>query len=806
MKRIKTLQGKKLRLIEANTVTMRQAIFVVMVCITMMCPLSAKTAGKWEFLGPEGATIPGRFTLSPAAPDAIYAAEFVPLFKTTDAGEHWQRLSDAPLNVHAVAVSLSDPNVVYAQGLTNPPNKPIARTDDGGLTWVALTQPARDDALVFFNDLAVHPQNPMTVYGVWGYFFRSVDGGHTWQEIRNGLRNSVRPDDPNFVGLWRVAVDPNHPEVIYTAGLLGVFKSTDGGDTWREITQGLTIPANEGIDVQSIAVDPVNTENVYLCIGGVSEPNFWGIYGSSDGGERWRNLTADKVAPQTLFTRLSVSPADSRCLYAASFQGIFQSVDGGDTWQLIWKGQRVQDIAVHPTNPQRIYANVYNIGFLRSDDGGRTWMPKVHGMDAVFLGALAISRSNSAIVCSGGQGFYHSADGGQTWQLTGAEPGASWSEYGIIDFSDIAINPSDPGIICAVTDTARGLARSEDSGQSWTILNSLDAPAKYVAFDLVEPVILYVSTLSAQKPGALLRSTDGGQTWKDVTPDFVPLLPPWREIRLVENLVFYPTNPRIIFLANGVGIARSPDRGETWENISQGLPEAIKSVAIDPINGDWLFAADGSHVYRSVNGGQRWDMVASIAADLLTISSAGASVAVYAAGGKQVWLSTDAGNNWQRIDEGLPRFEFVSGNIRKIVAHPAEARTVLIATTRGIFRYRSDDVVAAVLPQSRDFTTWGAVKDGRLLPNYPNPFNSETWIPFQLAQDSNVAVSIYNATGQLMRRMIIGHRDAGSYTSKDSAAYWDGKDNAGDPVASGAYFYSIEAGAFQATRKMIVQR
>jgi hypothetical protein len=92
----------------------------------------------------------------------------------------------------------------------------------------------------------------------------------------------------------------------------------------------------------------------------------------------------------------------------------------------------------------------------------------------------------------------------------------------------------------------------------------------------------------------------------------------------------------------------------------------------------------------------------------------------------------------------------------------------------------------------------------KLLTNYPNPFNPETWIPYELSQDTEVSIRIYTSTGQLVRTLDLGHKPAGFYTTKDKAAYWDGKSEVGEQVASGIYFYSIRAGAFTSTCKMIM--
>ena len=93
-----------------------------------------------------------------------------------------------------------------------------------------------------------------------------------------------------------------------------------------------------------------------------------------------------------------------------------------------------------------------------------------------------------------------------------------------------------------------------------------------------------------------------------------------------------------------------------------------------------------------------------------------------------------------------------------------------------------------------------------LLPNYPNPFNPETWIPYQLAESAEVGISIYAATGELVRTLHLGHQKVGIYQSTGHAAYWDGKNKLGEPVASGVYFYTLTAGEFTATRKMLIRK
>ena len=93
-----------------------------------------------------------------------------------------------------------------------------------------------------------------------------------------------------------------------------------------------------------------------------------------------------------------------------------------------------------------------------------------------------------------------------------------------------------------------------------------------------------------------------------------------------------------------------------------------------------------------------------------------------------------------------------------------------------------------------------------LLENYPNPFNPETWIPYQLAKPADVVITIYTVDGQMVRKLEVGHQDVGRYVSRGRAAYWDGRNIFGESVASGPYFYTLTAGKFIATRRMLIQK
>jgi hypothetical protein len=115
-----------------------------------------------------------------------------------------------------------------------------------------------------------------------------------------------------------------------------------------------------------------------------------------------------------------------------------------------------------------------------------------------------------------------------------------------------------------------------------------------------------------------------------------------------------------------------------------------------------------------------------------------------------------------------------------------------------------DDTLLSVDQSLLEAMRFGDLKRTMLLQNYPNPFNPETWLPYQLATAAPAIIRIYNLRGQLVRQLDLGAKPAGSYISKDKAAYWDGEDQFGEGVSTGIYFYTLRAGTFEATRRMII--
>ena len=169
----------------------------------------------------------------------------------------------------------------------------------------------------------------------------------------------------------------------------------------------------------------------------------------------------------------------------------------------------------------------------------------------------------------------------------------------------------------------------------------------------------------------------------------------------------------------------------------------------------------------------------------------------------------------QPDDEG-PRIKFgawvaISSGMIAVSAHNAPNADAWLNRAKGAAAYVYNSVedfgtppFLAVEPFGLSVTTLGQVKRTALLQNFPNPFNPETWLPYRLAVDAPVTLGIYNVRGQLTRELNLGVQKAGGYLTRETAAYWDGRDQVGETVSSGVYFYTLHAGSFQATRRMLI--
>ena len=199
---------------------------------------------------------------------------------------------------------------------------------------------------------------------------------------------------------------------------------------------------------------------------------------------------------------------------------------------------------------------------------------------------------------------------------------------------------------------------------------------------------------------------------------------------------------------------------------------------LDLIQAAFQFGQVGTHLAGDVNGDGTVDV-----ADLILIS---------------VGLSGNAAAPGLPVDDSSPTANYHSSSVER--QFQALAALESLATPSREARL-ARDMLKAWLSRMKPLIT-----ETKLLPNYPNPFNPETWIPYQLAESAYVKIHIYDVAGYLVRTLDLGTKPAGNYMSREQAAYWDGRNDMGEGISSGVYFYTLIAGDYQTTRRMIVAR
>ncbi len=628
--------------------------------------------------------------LDPASPATIYAGTFGKgVFKSSTGGQSWAAINSglAAAVVPALALDVSSPGTLYA-GTGNG----VFKSTNSGQSWIAANSGIRN-ALV--TALAVDPTNPATVYAGTGIpggsgstgVFKTTDGGQSWIPATSGL-----PLMPLLSVVTSLAVDPSNPDTVYAGTLGGVFKSTNGGESWTAINSGLEVaevaltPDLTLIAVLALAIDPSNPATLFAVIAGE------GIFRSTDGGQSW--TAGDSSLPEANVWALAVDPSNPATLYAVTAgNGVFKSADEGASWTALSSGlagASISGVAIDPANPAIVYAASLDGGLRKSLDGGQSWDPADSGLptftftNAPEIRALAVDPSNAATayVASYGStvsngvfertgGVFKSTNGGQSW--TAANSGLEET-----DIQALAIDPANPATLYAGTGSifggGDGVFKSTNGGQSWTAANSglpsfAGVPA--LAIDPANTATVYAGTAFGGGVDAVFKSTNGGQSWTAVNsglPSFVS----------VPALAIDPANTATVYAGTAFGggvdsVFKSTNGGQSWTAVNSGLPSFanVLALAIDPANTATLYAGTGSGgdgVFKSTNGGQSWSTVnsglASPSVRVLTIDPNSPAM-LYAGTSDGLFKTTDGGASWTAAHSDIPLVPAPDGSFSK---------------------------------------------------------------------------------------------------------------------------------------------
>lgn len=627
------------------------------------------------------------------------------VWKTTDAGAGWQPMSDAFFGgtIGAIAVAESNPDIVYVGGGethirgNTSHGDGLWKTTDGGKTWALMgLKDTRHIARV-----RVHPTNPDIVYvGALGHafgpnpergVFKTTDGGKTWAKIlfRNdstGISDLVMdPNDPNtlYAAFWHAY---RRPWMLNSGGPGGgLFKTTDGGATWREITAAPGLPRGV-LGKIGIAVSPANSRRVWAQI----EADSGGVYRSDDAGETWQWINKDRNLRQRAwyYTKIFADPKDTNVVYGLNVQ-FFRSTDGGKTFReriTVPHGDN-HDLWIAPNDPKRMVEG-NDGGANVSFNGGATWSEQDFATAQMYH--VSVTNHFPYRICGAQQD--NSTLCGPSRQQGGIGIG-NWEDAGGGESGYVTAHPGNPDIIYAGSysgyltrkDMRTGLERNINA---WPMNpmghSSEDIQYKFQwTFPIVisqhDPRVLYVAG------SQLFKSVNEGQGFEIISPrlarnDPTTLGPSGGPITkdqtgvetygVIFALAESPLSANVLWAGSDDGLVQlTRDGGKTWKNVTPaGIGEFARISIIDASHfseGTAYVAANrfqlddfSPSLWKTADYGVTWaKIVNGIAADEFTRvirEDPERRGLLYAGTERGVWVSFNDGAEWQRLQQNLP--------------------------------------------------------------------------------------------------------------------------------------------------------
>jgi photosystem II stability/assembly factor-like uncharacterized protein len=663
----------------------------------------------WRMIGPFRGGRTRAATGVPSQPNVFYIGQVNGgVWKSDDYGRTWNPIFDSQQtqSIGAIAVAPSDPNILYVasgEGLRRPDlsvGDGIYKSTDAGKTWQHLG--LRDGQQI--PALAIDPHDPNTLFAaVLGHpygpneergIFRSTDGGQTWKKVLYKDQNTggsdvvIDPANPSIVyaSLWESRLGPWEDGNSYEGTHGGLFKSTDGGETWRPLTKGLP----DNVVQINVAIAESDPKRLYATISttapsGYASAKGLGVYRSDDAGESWRKATDDprpamKIGGGDLPVPL-VDPKDPDTVYSASIVTV-RSTDGGKTWMSLRGapgGDDYQNLWINPQNPNIILL-VSDQGALVSVNKGETW-GSWYNQPTAQLYHVAVTNSFPYQVCAGQQesGSVCISSRGNDGEITYRE----WHPAGIIEYGYAAPDPLHPEIVY-------GAGRSEVSKYNMItgqVQNVTPIPVHSPAYraDRTEPILFSPVDphLLFYAANVLFETRDYGRTWQKISPDLTrehsgqpdsipPLSDKDKDKRrgAIYSVAASFQNTDTIWAGTDDGFLWiTRDHGKNWKNITP--PELTPWSKITQISASKFddstayvsvsrFRIDDlrPYIYRTRDGGATWQSISAGLPDspVNTVREDPVRKGLLFAGTETaVWMSLDAGDHWHSIQYDLPR-------------------------------------------------------------------------------------------------------------------------------------------------------
>ncbi|MCK4652993.1 MAG: T9SS type A sorting domain-containing protein [Candidatus Cloacimonetes bacterium] len=685
------------------------------------------------------------------------------IYKTTNAGESWQHIGlthSAYIGRILVDHTNSERIFVAACGNLFSPNEErgIYRSDDSGLNWDRKLYVTDSTSAI---DLIQHPTDTNVLYAVmWermrGLTFRhsfgetsgiwkTTDGGDNWFELTNGLPTG------NNVGRIGIDISRSNPDVLYAFydmpdAEVRVYKTSNSGESWTRTNDNYLDGMNSyfGWYFGQIRVDPTNENRVYVL--GVE------LYRSDNAGNSWI-LLADYGNMDEIHVdhhALEIDENSGRIM-EGNDGGLYYSFDLGENWTKIDNIPLTQFYAIEidRTNPYRIYGGTQDNSTIRTLTGNLDDWHVILGGDGFYC---LVDYDNPNIIYAEYQwgNLYKSTNGGSNMYPIYYEmenDRKNWS-------SPLAMHPSQSNILYFGT---YRIWKTTDYGEDWTAVSSDltdgDSESTYhtittIAVSPLDPEIVIAGT----DDGNVHISQNGGNSWSDITDGL-----PDRWITRVaadpfDTFTIYATVSGFRWDEPAPHVFKSDDLGLTWIDISSNLPEIpMNSIILDPSIHNRIFVGSDAGIFYSGNGGD-------------------------------IWVS---------ISEGIPNVPITDMKIHN------ETRTLVIGTY-GCSAYKINLDTGFTGIENDEIQQAIAV----LHQNHPNPFNPDTKISYSLYEQGKVELSIYNIKGQIVKILVNDYKVIGKHS-----VIWNGRDSDNKQVSSGSYFYKLNVnGKTEAVRKCLLMK
>ncbi|MDP3312642.1 glycosyl hydrolase [Lutibacter sp.] len=631
------------------------------------------------------------------------------LWKTNDAGQRWENISDGFFktgSVGAVSVSESNPNIIYCgmgehaiRGVMTSYGDGVYKSTDAGKTWVNIGLEKTQQ----ISRIVIHPSNPDIVFvaaqGAYSSptkergIYKSIDGGKNWKNVLfvNDLTGGVE-----------LSMDMNFPEIIYAAMWehqrtpwkiisggegSGLYKSTNGGDTWEKIHEGL--PKEKG--KMAIAVSRSNSNKVYALIESDSEKDLGGLFFSNDSGKNWNRVSDDNRLTQRAwyYTEVFVDPTNENVVYVLSAPAL-RSIDGGKNWELI-EGQHgdYHDLWINPNNANNM---------ILADDGGavvsfdyaKTWSKQSNMPTAQFYRVIADNL------------FPYNLYGGQqdnsSVKIASLSTGRrsiteqDWTPAAGGESAFLAFNPDDPRYVVggSYLGTIEVLDMKSKIGTS-----IMAAPIQYLGrearnmkylFNWNAPIVRSKHESETYYHGAqlVLKTKDMGITWEEISQDLTRNIdekqgdgggPYTNEAVGAENygtlsyIIESPQEKGVIWTGSDDGfVYLTKNGGANWINVTpKGLQEClINAIEVSPHDPATAYIATTRYkfndktpsIYKTINYGETWKNISVGipygAYTRVVREDTKRKNLLYAGTETGIYISWNGGSTWESFQLNLP--------------------------------------------------------------------------------------------------------------------------------------------------------